>query len=338
MIAADLGRAALIASIPVAFAFGALTMPQLYVVGFLSGSLAVVVRPVVEHALRRGHAARALRRGDVAAQRQPVARLRRRPDDRRPARPGPRRAAGDAHRRAVVPRLGRLPAPDRVAGAADRARGRDDPRAARWPGSRSSCATRSCARRCCRSPRSTCSTSRSRALFILYATTTLGVSPGVARPGPRVGAVGGVIGASSRRGSAGGSGSAGLRARLLHLPGRRSSSSRSPARTCRCRSSSALIFASEFGAGLGVMILDINVGAIIYARTPDRIRAGPAARSGSSTTACGRSARCSAALLGDGARRPRGALSSRRSPRSSGSCCWSARRSCGLRDLPDASE
>jgi MFS family permease len=34
----------------------------------------------------------------------------------------------------------------------------------------------------------------------------------------------------------------------------------------------ALLFGSEFGAGLGVMILDINVGAIIYARTPDRIR------------------------------------------------------------------
>ena len=33
-----------------------------------------------------------------------------------------------------------------------------------------------------------------------------------------------------------------------------------------------LLFASEFGAGLGVMILDINVGAIISARTPDRIR------------------------------------------------------------------
>jgi MFS family permease len=35
----------------------------------------------------------------------------------------------------------------------------------------------------------------------------------------------------------------------------------------------ALLFGSEFGAGLGVMILDINVGAILYARTPDRIRA-----------------------------------------------------------------
>jgi MFS family permease len=35
----------------------------------------------------------------------------------------------------------------------------------------------------------------------------------------------------------------------------------------------ALLFGSEFGAGFGVMILDINVGAIVYARTPDRIRA-----------------------------------------------------------------
>ena len=34
-----------------------------------------------------------------------------------------------------------------------------------------------------------------------------------------------------------------------------------------------LLCGSEFGAGLGVMVLDINVGAIIYARTPDRIRA-----------------------------------------------------------------
>ena len=42
MIAADLGRAALIASIPLAFALGVLAMPQLYVVGFLAGSLSVV--------------------------------------------------------------------------------------------------------------------------------------------------------------------------------------------------------------------------------------------------------------------------------------------------------
>ncbi len=43
----------------------------------------------------------------------------------------------------------------------------------------------------------------------------------------------------------------------------------------------ALLFGSEFGAGLGVMILDINVGAIIYARTPTGSGDVPAARSGS---------------------------------------------------------
>lgn len=42
MIAADLGRAALLASIPLAYAFGALTFAQLLVVGFLTGSLSVL--------------------------------------------------------------------------------------------------------------------------------------------------------------------------------------------------------------------------------------------------------------------------------------------------------
>ena len=39
MIAADLGRAALLASVPLAYAFGALTFAQLYVVAFLAGTL-----------------------------------------------------------------------------------------------------------------------------------------------------------------------------------------------------------------------------------------------------------------------------------------------------------
>jgi MFS family permease len=42
MIAADLGRAALIATVPVAYWLDALTMGQLYVVGFLSGFLSVL--------------------------------------------------------------------------------------------------------------------------------------------------------------------------------------------------------------------------------------------------------------------------------------------------------
>ena len=41
MIATDLGRAALIATIPIAYAFDALSMEQLYVVAFLAGTLTV---------------------------------------------------------------------------------------------------------------------------------------------------------------------------------------------------------------------------------------------------------------------------------------------------------
>jgi len=41
MIATSVGRAALLATIPVAYAFGALTLAQLYVVGFLVGTLSV---------------------------------------------------------------------------------------------------------------------------------------------------------------------------------------------------------------------------------------------------------------------------------------------------------
>src|SRR5512141_3517021 len=43
MIAADIARASLIASIPLAYVAGALSMAQLYVVGFLTGSMAVVL-------------------------------------------------------------------------------------------------------------------------------------------------------------------------------------------------------------------------------------------------------------------------------------------------------
>ena len=42
MIAADLGRAALVASVPVAHALGELTMAHLYAVAFLAGCLSVV--------------------------------------------------------------------------------------------------------------------------------------------------------------------------------------------------------------------------------------------------------------------------------------------------------
>jgi MFS family permease len=113
----------------------------------------------------------------------------------------------------------------------------------------------------------------SSALFILYATTTLGVSPGALGLALGTGSVGAVIGAifATRIGRRIGLGPAyalGLviyPVSLLLIP--------LAGPDMSMVMILALLFGSEFGAGLGVMILDINVGAIIYARTPDRIRA-----------------------------------------------------------------
>jgi MFS family permease len=113
----------------------------------------------------------------------------------------------------------------------------------------------------------------STALFILYATSTLGVSPGALGLALGTGAVGAVIGAifATRIGRRIGLGPAYalgcviFPVSLLLIP---LAGPEMPSLLIL-----ALLFGSEFGAGLGVMILDINVGAIIYARTPDRIRA-----------------------------------------------------------------
>jgi MFS family permease len=110
------------------------------------------------------------------------------------------------------------------------------------------------------------------ALFILYATTTLGVAPGVLGLALGTGAVGGVIGAviASRVGRRLGLGPAYalgclvFPVSLILVP---VASSDMPMPLIL-----GLLFATEFGSGVGVMILDINVGAIIAARTPDRIR------------------------------------------------------------------
>ena len=110
------------------------------------------------------------------------------------------------------------------------------------------------------------------ALVILYAATTLGVSPGVLGLAFGSGAVGGVIGATiaSGVGRRIGLGPAyALGCVLFPLPliliPLADTSMPMPLIL-------AFLFASEFGAGLGVMILDINVGAILSARYPDRIR------------------------------------------------------------------
>ncbi len=110
------------------------------------------------------------------------------------------------------------------------------------------------------------------ALVILYAVTSLGVSPGVLGLAFGSGAVGGLIGATiaSRVGRRIGLGPAyALGCVLFPLPLVLIPIADA---TMPMPVILALLFASEFGAGLGVMILDINVGSILAARYPDRIR------------------------------------------------------------------
>jgi len=110
-------------------------------------------------------------------------------------------------------------------------------------------------------------------LFILYATSPdyLGVEPGILGVALGLGAVGGVLGAitASRVGRILGIGRAYALGLVLF-----------PASVILIPLAGgmpqpvilALLFLSEFGQGVGVMILDINVGAVMQARTPDRIR------------------------------------------------------------------
>jgi len=109
------------------------------------------------------------------------------------------------------------------------------------------------------------------ALFVLYVTTELGVSPGVLGLVLGAGAAGGILGAvvAGRVGRRIGLGPAfALGCLLFPLPLILVPLAGGPPALAL-----AALFVAEFGAGLGVMILDINAGAIILARTPDRIRA-----------------------------------------------------------------
>jgi len=108
-------------------------------------------------------------------------------------------------------------------------------------------------------------------LFILYATTYLHVEPGILGLALGAGAIGGVIGAliASRVGRVLGLGRAYVLGLIL-FPG---SVFLIPfAQGLPELVILAFLFLSEFGQGIGVMILDINAGAMIQARTPDRLR------------------------------------------------------------------
>jgi MFS family permease len=109
-----------------------------------------------------------------------------------------------------------------------------------------------------------------QALFILYVTTYLGVDPGLLGLALGAGAVGAVVGAltASRIGRRFGLGPAFV-AGLIIFP---AALILVPLAGGPMPLILAALFTMEFVAGFGVMILDINAGAIIPARTPDRIR------------------------------------------------------------------
>src|SRR5262245_18186373 len=271
MIWADLGRAAIIASVPIGFVAGVLSMPQLYVVAFLSGSLAVIFdlswntlfvtvttrdRYVEAMALLNGSRSLASVAGPtiggllVQVLGAPLAMLAdalsflgsvfflrriRSPEPPIESEPGSVRAQLEAGLRFVLGDSIMRPTLLSVATI-------------------------------------NLFTFASSALFVLYATTILGVSPGALGLAIGTGAVGSVIGAlvATRIGRRIGLGPAYalgcsiFPASLLLIP--------LAAPGMPMPLILGLLFGSEFGAGFGVMILDINVGAISYARTPGRIR------------------------------------------------------------------
>jgi MFS family permease len=271
MIAADVGRALLIGSIPVAFVAGVLSMAQLYVVGFLAGTLAVVFdlswntlfvsvtsrdRYVEAMALLNGSRSLASVAGPtiggllVQVLGAPLAML-----------------ADSLSYLGSVVFLRRIRSPEPPI---EREEGsiRDRLLAGLTFVSRDSIMRPTLL------SVATINffTFAANALFILYATTILGVSPGALGLALGMGAIGSVIGAlvASRIGRRIGLGPAyalgclifPVSLLLIPLAGPDMSNALIL----------ALLFGSEFGAGFGVMVLDINVGAIIYARTPDRIR------------------------------------------------------------------
>jgi MFS family permease len=270
MIAVDIGRAALIASVPAAYVAGVLTIQQLYVVGFLTGSLTVLfdlswstvfvaIAPrelyVQGSSLLNGSRSLSYVIGPtlggtlVQVLTAPVA------------------LAVDAVSFIVSALfLARV--------KADEAPIEPDPTSIR---SRFAAGLRFAAYDPIIRPTLLAAATINffnfafAALFVLYATRYLGVSPGTLGLALGVGAIGGLLGAVvagpiGRRigvGPAYALGCVLFPAPLILIP--------------LVSGPPEVVFAalllSEFGAGLGVMILDVNAGSIILARTPDRIRA-----------------------------------------------------------------
>jgi len=270
MIAADLGRAALVATVPGAYVVGALTLPHLFVVGFLVGALTVAFdlswstvfvavapreRYVEGSALLNGSrslsyvAGPTLGGGLVQLLTAPFALV-----------------ADAISFLASALALGRV--------RAEEAPLEPDPAGLR---ERFAIGLAFAARDPIIRPSLAAAATINffnfgfSALFVLYATRTLGVEPGTLGLALGTGAIGGLLGAgmASRVGRRIGVGPAyALGCILFPAPLILIPLVSGPPEVVL-----AALFVSEFGAGFGVMILDVSAGAIILARTPDRIRA-----------------------------------------------------------------
>jgi MFS family permease len=267
MIAADIGRALLTASVPVAYGLDVLTMRQLYVVAFLTGSLSVLFsvsystlftaivpreRYVEANSLVHGSRALSFVAGPsiggflVQIFSAPLALV--------------ADAASFVGSAVFLSRLRTVEPPTEQPGRGQLAAG------ARfiW-GNRSLRA-------------SLASTAWINlfnfgffALFVLFATRTLHVRPGTLGLVLGAGAIGGLIGAVLTRR---------LAARIGIGPAFLLGSFLFPAPLVLVPLAGGprpvvlgLLFLAEFGSGLGVMILDISIGSIFQALVPDRLRA-----------------------------------------------------------------
>ncbi len=269
MIAADFARAGLVASIPVAYWIGSLTFAQLYGVAFLTGCLAVLFDisystlfvAVTEreeyldaNSLLNGSRAFSFVAGPSAGGilvqllSAPTALL-----------------ADAASYIASALSLARMRAPEPPIEPAE-----GGMRAQVWEGIRFIGRSRILRPALASAATLNCFNFAFAALFILYATRELGIKAGTLGIVLGAGAVGGLIGAAvaGRLGRRIGLGPAFVvgmflfPAPLLLVP---FASGPRPVVL-------AMLFSAEFLSGLGVMILDINVGAIMTALTPHRLR------------------------------------------------------------------
>jgi predicted MFS family arabinose efflux permease len=267
MLAADLGRAALLLTVPVAYAAGALTLGQLYVVAFLVGALTVLFfvsyntlfvslvdrESYVEgNSLLNGSRALSFVGGQslggvlVQALSAPFALL--------------ADAASFLVSAAFLGRVSaREPAPEPKAAGHTRAGIRF---IARTPIMRASLAA---------SATVNLFNFAFFAIFILYATRTLGVRPGELGVVLGFGALGVVIGSmlTGRLTRRVGIGPA-LLVGFVLFP---APLMLVPLATGPKPVVLALLLIAEFGSGLGVMVLDIGLGALFAALIPNRLRA-----------------------------------------------------------------